>query len=121
MSVNRQEIMELYKGLRVTDVVDGMDAIGLQDTGTMSPDIHPLWRDIENFKHCYMGFAMTIRFMPTNRSLRATSIEDYKKQKSQWYADVSEKSVYNYMQKGDVLVIDGDIKRDIGYIGSMNG
>jgi len=124
MSVNRKEILDLYKGLRVTDVVDGMDAVGLQDTGTMSNDIHPLWRDIENFKHCYMGFAMTIRFMPTNRSMRSmhvTNIEEYKKMKSQWYSEVSEKSVYNYMQPGDVLVIDGDIKRDIGYIGSNNG
>ena len=121
MSVNRQEILELYRGLRVTDVVDGMDAVGLQDTGTMSPDIHPLWRDIENFKHCYMGFAMTVRFMPTNRAIHADSIEDYKKKKSQWYSEVSEESVYEHMQPGDVLVIDGDIKRDIGYIGSMNG
>ena len=121
MGVNRKEILELYKGLRVTDVVDGMDAIGLQDTGTMIPEIHPLWRDIENFKHCYMGFAMTVRFMPTNRAMHASDTEDYKKKKSQWYSEVSEASVYNYMQSGDVLVIDGDIKRDIGYIGSMNG
>ena len=121
MSVNGKEILELYKGLRVTDVIDGMDAIGLQDTGTMTQDIHPLWRDIENFKHCYMGFAMTIRFMPTNRALHATDLEDYKKKKSQWYSEVSEASVYKYMQPGDVLVIDGDIKRDIGYIGSNNG
>jgi regulator of RNase E activity RraA len=121
MGINREEILVLYKGLRVTDVVDGMDAVGLQDTGTMSNDIHPLWRDIENFKHCFMGFAMTVRFMPTNRALHATDIEDYKKKKNQWYKEVSEKKVYDYMQKGDVLVIDGDIKRDIGYIGSMNG
>ena len=118
MEVNRQEILELYKGMRVTDVIDGMDAIGLQDTGTMTADIHPLWRDIENFKHCFMGFAMTVRFMPTNRALHATDIEDYKKKKSEWYSQCSEKDVYKYMQPGDVLVIDGDIKRDIGYLGS---
>ena len=105
MSVNRQEILELYRGLRVTDVVDGMDAVGLQDTGTMSPDIHPLWRDIENFKHCYMGFAMTIRFMPTNRAMHAVSIEDYKKKKSQWYSEVSENSVYDHMQPGMFLLL----------------
>ena len=120
MDINRNEIMELYKGLRVTDVVDGMDAVGLQDTGTMSPDIHPLWRDIENFKHCFMGFAMTVRFMPTNRALHATDTDDYKKKKAEWYSQVSEKEVYKYMQKGDVLIVDGDIKRDIGYWGSNN-
>ena len=120
MEINRQEILDLYKGLRVTDVVDGMDAVGLQDTGTMSPDIHPLWRDIENFKHCFTGFAMTVRFMPTNRAMHASDIEDYKKKKDEWYSQVSEGDVYKYMKPGDVLVIDGDIKRDIGYMGSNN-
>lgn len=120
MNVDRNEILEMYKGLRVTDVVDGMDAIGLQDTGTMSPDIHPLWRDIENFKHCFMGFAMTVRFMPTNKALHAKDIEDYTRLKSEWYARCSENEVYKYMKPGDVLVIDGDVKRDIGYMGSNN-
>ena len=118
--LSREEILELYKGLRVTDVIDGMDAIGLQDTGTMIPDIHPLWRDIENFKHCFMGFAMTVRFMPTNRALHATDVEDYAKKKSEWYAQCSERDVYKYMQPGDVLVIDGDTLRDIGFMGSNN-
>jgi regulator of RNase E activity RraA len=120
MEIDRKKILELYKGLRVTDVVDGMDAIGLQDTGTMTPDIHPLWRDIENFKHCFMGFAMTVRFMPTNRAIHAKDIEDYKRIKSEWYGQVSENEVYKHMQPGDVLIVDGDIKRDIGYWGSNN-
>lgn len=120
MEINRMEILELYKGLRVTDVIDGMDAIGLQDVGTMSPDIRPLWRDVETFGHAFMGFAATIRFLPTNRAIHAHSIEEYNRIKSQWYSEVSEKSVYDHMQPGDVLVIDGDIKRDIGYMGSNN-
>jgi len=39
------------QGLRVADVVDGLDAVGLVDTGTMDPDIHALWRDTANFTH----------------------------------------------------------------------
>ncbi|MCK5465718.1 MAG: hypothetical protein KAI95_21965, partial [Bacteroidales bacterium] len=31
----RQEILDIYKDLRVTDVLDGMDLIGLQDIGLM--------------------------------------------------------------------------------------
>jgi len=31
---SRQEILELYKDLRVTDVCDGMDLVGLQDYST---------------------------------------------------------------------------------------
>lgn len=121
MEINREEIFELYKGLRVTDVCDGMDAVGLQDVGLMDPEIHPLWRDIENFKHCFMGFARTVRFMPTNAVMHAKDKDDYTKKKAEWYSRCSEKAVYNEMEPGDVLVIDGDIGRDIGFIGSMNG
>jgi hypothetical protein len=35
----RKEILELYKDLRLTDVLDGMDLIGLQDIGLMYKDI----------------------------------------------------------------------------------
>ncbi len=40
----RQEILDLYKDLRLTDVLDGMDLIGLQDIGLMNKNIRPLWR-----------------------------------------------------------------------------
>ena len=43
----RGEILQLYKNLRVTDVLDGMDAIGLQDMGLMANNIRPLWRDAD--------------------------------------------------------------------------
>jgi len=43
------KVLELFKGLRVADVVDGLDAAGLQDIGLMDPDIQPLWRDTERF------------------------------------------------------------------------
>ena len=38
-------ILKLFEGLRVADVSDGMDAVGLQDVGLMDPAIAPLWRD----------------------------------------------------------------------------
>ncbi len=47
----RQEILDLYQTLRVTDVLDGMDLIGLQDIGLMHKDIRPLWRDVDDFSH----------------------------------------------------------------------
>lgn len=122
MAVNRQEILDLYKGLRVTDVVDGLDAVGLQDILTMTPNIRPLWRDIENFSHCYVGFAKTMRFLPTNKTLRSSSIEDYLEKKNVWYGTIANDAAAHVdVQQGDVLVIDGDIGRDMGYIGSMNG
>ncbi len=62
----RAEILELYKDLRLTDVLDGMDLIGLQDIGLMDNDIRPLWRDVEDFSHRIVGFAITVRHVPTD-------------------------------------------------------
>jgi len=44
-------LLRLFDGLRVADVSDGMDVVGLQDVGLMDPKVGPLWRDLENFTH----------------------------------------------------------------------
>ena len=62
----RKEILDLYKDLRVSDVLDGMDLVGLQDIGLMENDIRPLWRDTDNFTHRFVGFAITVRHVPTD-------------------------------------------------------
>jgi 4-hydroxy-4-methyl-2-oxoglutarate aldolase len=58
-------ILKLFEGLRVADVTDGMDAVGLPNIGLMDPDIHPLWRDTEHFRHRFIGIAVTARYVPT--------------------------------------------------------
>ena len=40
----RRELLELYRGLRVADVRDGMDWMMMHHIGSMSPDIRPLFR-----------------------------------------------------------------------------
>ena len=62
----RAEILELYDGLRVTDVVDGLDYQGYHNIGQVNEEIRPLYRDIEDFSHRCVGFASTIRMLPTN-------------------------------------------------------
>lgn len=47
--MNQQDLLKRYFGLRVTDVCDGLDAVGLIDTCTMDWEIRPLWRDTEKF------------------------------------------------------------------------
>src|SRR4030042_6649353 len=84
----RQEILNLYKDLRVTDVLDGMDLIGLQDIGLMDNDIRPLWRDPDKFTHRVVGFAVTVRYVPSDTRTGVNSfntIEDAKVWKSQQY------------------------------------
>ena len=62
-----QKVLDLFKGLRVSDVVDGMDAVGLQDIGLVSPQIGPLWRDTEHYAHRLVGIAVTARYGPANK------------------------------------------------------
>ena len=42
------EILKLYEKLRVADVSDGMDMVGLPNTGLVDPAIHPDWVDHQN-------------------------------------------------------------------------
>ncbi|MCK5701641.1 MAG: hypothetical protein KAI29_10830 [Cyclobacteriaceae bacterium] len=55
------DIIKLYKGLRVADVSDGMDLVGLNDVGLLDPEIEALWKDIDEFKHMFCGIAVTVR------------------------------------------------------------
>ena len=58
-------IVEMFKYLRVADVSDGMDAVGLQDVGLVDPEIRALWKDTDAFTHRVVGIAVTARYMPT--------------------------------------------------------
>ena len=66
-SIENQTLLKLYKGLRVADVCDGMDMVGLMDVGLMDPKIAPLWKDIQNYKHQFTEIAFTVRYVPTMR------------------------------------------------------
>src|SRR5687768_3520947 len=59
-------LLKAFEGLRVADVSDGMDMAGLQDVGLVDPEIHALWRDVEDFGHRLTGIAVTVRYVPTN-------------------------------------------------------
>jgi len=56
-----QRILKLYEPLRVSDVSDGMDTVGLQDIGIVDESIRPLWKDTENFTHRIVGIAVTAK------------------------------------------------------------
>lgn len=116
----RDELLKMYDGLRVTDVNDGMDAIGLQNVGIMDKKINTLWRDIDEFKHRIYGFALTIRFMPTNQAIHASSLEEYKKIKGSWYKNLAASGHEDQIRKGDLIVIDCPTSTDIGFLGSEN-
>ena len=118
----RKEILDLYKNLRVTDVLDGMDLIGLQDIGLMQKDIRPLWRDTDKFTHRVVGFAITVRHVPTDVRVGQNSfptIDGFKKFKSQQYGRAPD-AWLKTAKPGDIVVIDAGGIEECGFIGSNN-
>jgi 4-hydroxy-4-methyl-2-oxoglutarate aldolase len=118
----RKEILELYNDLRLTDVLDGMDLIGLQDIGLMNKNIRPLWRDVEKFSHRIVGFAITVRHVPTDVRVGQNSFPDlagFQKFKSEQYRRAPD-AWLSTAKPGDVVVIDAGGIEECGFIGSNN-
>lgn len=114
-------VLALFKGLRVSDVVDGMDAVGLVDTGTMDPEIQALWRDTANFTHRFVGIAVTARYVPTQRPTAGVlSFEAYDAWAGDWYDKLSPESFAALIRPGTALVIEDAPAADVGSIGSYN-
>jgi 4-hydroxy-4-methyl-2-oxoglutarate aldolase len=118
--MDRKELIETFRGLRVADVSDGMDYCGLLDRGLVDRQIRPLFRDLENFTHRFAGPALTVRYVPTNREVPNLPPEKFGEYEGQWYRDVTpEKFFREKLSAGDVLVFDA-AGLDVGFIGSNN-
>ncbi len=116
-----QRTLAIFQGLRVADVVDGMDAAGLQNIGVMDPEIHPLWRDTERFTHRFVGVAITARYVPTqNPPAGKMTPEAYDVWAGNWYEQRSGEPFIPLIRKGTALVIEDAPNADVGTIGSYN-
>ena len=121
VAVSDDSLLALYEGLRVADVSDGMDVVGLRDVGLMDPRIRPLWRDVESFDHQFVGIAVTARYVPTNRPTPdSMSYEDFQAWAGQWYSEVSPEPFVQHIEDGTAVVIDASGDGDTGSIGSYN-
>jgi 4-hydroxy-4-methyl-2-oxoglutarate aldolase len=114
------EILKLYEKLRVADVSDGMDMVGLPNTGLVDPAIHPDWVDRENLSHIIRGIAVTARYVPTQRPDRPKPGEDFAAWEGHFYSTYSNEAFAAAIQKGSVVVLDDVEDKDIGSIGSNN-
>lgn len=116
-----QEILKMFKGLRVADVSDGMDIAGLKDVGLMDQRIQALWKDIDSFKHFFCGIAVTARYVPTNQKVPNTmTTEEYAKWEGSWYNKISPQTYEDSLVPGKVVVIDNQGDGDVGSVGSAN-
>ncbi|HER08223.1 MAG TPA: RraA family protein [Bacteroides sp.] len=113
-------LLELYEGLRVADVSDGMDMAGLPNTGLVDPAIHPSWVDYEDLSHIFRGIALTVRYVPTQRSDRPVPGADFRQWEGDFYGNYSSEAFVPLIHQGVVIVIDDVEEKDIGSIGSNN-
>ena len=101
---DNNRILKLYEPLRVSDVSDGMDVIGLQDIGIADEAIQPLWRDTVNFTHRIVGIAVTARYVPTNKRPAKIPPEEV----DNWYANITGEPFMG--QHGYSLTLEGKEK-----------
>ena len=113
-------LLKLYEALRVADVSDGMDMVGLPGVGLVNPAIHADWRDLEDLSHQIRGIAITARYVPTQRPDRPEPGEDFKTWESNFYSDYSHEAFTKIITPGTVIVLDDVEDKDIGSIGSHN-
>lgn len=116
------KVLQAFAGLRVADVTDGMDFVGLKNIGLMDPEIRPLWRDTKTYKHRFVGIAVTVRYVPTQRAAppAGLSYEEFRARESTWYRELSPEPFGSLIRPGTAIVIDEAPNADVGSIGSNN-
>jgi 4-hydroxy-4-methyl-2-oxoglutarate aldolase len=114
-------LLKAFDGLRVADVTDGMDAMGLQNVGLMNPEIQPLWRDPSTYTHRFIGIAITARYVPTQKPPAGErAVDDYDRWAGNWYNRLSPEPFQALLRPGSALVIEDAPNADVGSIGSNN-
>lgn len=102
------------KFLRVTDVTDGLDAVGRADLTLLDSAIRPLWMGMK-----FWGPAMTLRVVPTNRRMPVVERKDALKQHAIW-DQMGGMHARLKVKPGCVLVTSTNGARECGYWGSNN-
>jgi len=115
-------ILKAFAGLRVADVSDGMDFVGLNNTGLMDAEIRPLWKDAKDYKHRFIGIAVTARYVPTQRlpAPAGLSYDEFRAREGKWYDELSFEPFAEVVRPGTAIVIDEAPNADVGSIGSNN-
>jgi 4-hydroxy-4-methyl-2-oxoglutarate aldolase len=117
-----QKILKAFDGLRVADVTDGMDFVGLKNIGLMDPEIHPVWKDFKDYRHRFIGIAVTVRYVPTQRPPppAGLSYEEFRAREGKWYNELSYEPFGELIRPGTAVIIDEAPNADVGSIGSNN-
>ncbi len=112
---NSQALAERFgRFLRVTDVTDGLDAVGRADLTLLDSAIRPLWMGMR-----FWGPALTMRVVPTNRRMPVVDRKDALRQHAIWN-EMGGMHARLEVTPGCVLVTSTNGARECGYWGSNN-
>lgn len=117
-----EAIVKKFHGLRVSDVSDGLQEMGLQDVMLMDREIGPMWTDEEKFTHRIYGVAITLRLVPPQERGpgKFASHDEYTEWHRGWSRRWMGAGLADHMKPDTILVIDVSQTRDVGYCGSAN-
>jgi regulator of RNase E activity RraA len=115
-----EELIKLFEGLRVADVSDGMDYVGLPDQGLVDPEISSLWKDVKTMDHHIRGIALTVRYVPAREKRFPDNYENYDQWAGNWYNTLSSETWTQLIDPFSVIMIDDAESEDCGSIGSYN-
>jgi regulator of RNase E activity RraA len=115
-------LVKRFEGLRTTDVLDAMQAVGLQDRGIMDKTIRPLWRDnSDKATHRFYGVAITYQYVPTNKPAASKMpYDEFKKWHGHWYGTYAPEAYVPLIKPGHAIVIDAQGIENTGFVGSNN-
>ena len=118
-----QAIVAKFKGLRTTDVFDGLQAVGIHKVTVMDKKIGPMWTDTETFAHNIYGVAVTLRLVPPQETPPNTEFKS-NAEMSQWQRTWGKRNMGGnfaaFLGPDTVLVIDAPLSADNGFCGSNN-
>ena len=110
------ELLSLYKYLRVVDVCDALDGIGYFDVGLVQPEVRPLWHGMK-----FWGAAFTVRCVPAKRPMwKLETTEDIVDAHGIWFKEVGHVSYGDQIRPGHVIVTDTGGTGEVGFWGSAN-
>ena len=120
--ITDEALLAAFDGLRVADVCDGLDMVGLRDQTIMHQRIEALWKDVETRGHLFQGIAVTAKYVPTNRVVKnPMEREEFQKWEGSWYNQISSEPFVEFLKEGSVVVLDVEGDGDTGSVGSNNG
>ena len=118
-----EAIVAKFKGLRTTDVFDGLQAAGIHKVTVMEREIGPMWSDNETFSHNIYGVAVTLRLVPPQETPPNTEFQsnaEMSKWQGTWGRRLMGGGYAQFLTKDTVLVIDAPLSADNGFCGSNN-